>query len=142
MKIKHVVLIATAMGLAFAAARAADLAQKHFRARNLIAAIVPNYPPMELRETRPPTADRFDVELGEAMAKSWPQDGMAGNHFRPDAELGQNRPGGHHPVLNVGPWPAATRPRNFVDYLQSGAQFSPRRRGPRNSRPVNPYGGR
>ncbi|MFB9968907.1 transporter substrate-binding domain-containing protein [Pseudoroseomonas cervicalis] len=66
--LKHLLLAATAAILPLAA-QAADLPSRIASRGTLIAAIVPNYPPLEMRDPQTNQLTGFDVELGNAIAE-------------------------------------------------------------------------
>jgi polar amino acid transport system substrate-binding protein len=123
--LKKLALAATAlaplvMGLA---AQAAEL-PSHIRSRGaIIAAVVPNYPPLEMRDPQTNALTGFDIELGEAIAArlgvkmQWQETSF-------DQMLASVRTGRVDIILS-GMSDLKTRQdtASFVDYLRSGSQF-------------------
>ncbi|MFC0406808.1 ABC transporter substrate-binding protein [Roseomonas elaeocarpi] len=120
--VKHS-LLGAVLALSAGAAAAAELPAA-IRAKGAItAAIVPNYPPLEMRDPASNKLTGFDVELGEALAKSlgvkmeWQETSF-------DQMLSSVRTGRVDIILS-GMSDLATRQdtASFVDYLRSGSQF-------------------
>ena len=121
-------LFATALAAAAALqpirpAVAAELPQRIATRGALIAAIVPNYPPLELRDPATGALAGFDVELGEAIAKTmgvrmqWQE-----TNFEQMLAAVQT---GRVDIIISGMSDLKTRQdtASFVDYLRSGSQF-------------------
>jgi len=121
--LKRSVLGALAVLSAVGMAGAAELPAAIRTRGAIVAAIVPNYPPLEMRDPASNKLTGFDVELGEALAKSlgvkmeWQETSF-------DQMLASVRTGRVDIILS-GMSDLATRQdtATFVDYLRSGSQF-------------------
>jgi polar amino acid transport system substrate-binding protein len=89
----------------------------------LIAAIVPNYPPLEFRDTTTNALTGFDVELGDAVAKhlgvkmQWQETSF-------EQMLSAVKTGRVDMILSgMSDLPSRHDSATFIDYLQSGSQF-------------------
>ena len=104
-------------------AAAADLPPKIAQRGTLIAAIVPNYPPLDLRDTATGKLSGFDVEFGEAVAQKlglnmvWQE-----TNFE---EMIRAVKTGRVDIIISGMSDLKSREdtATFVDYLRSGSQF-------------------
>jgi polar amino acid transport system substrate-binding protein len=90
---------------------------------SMVAAIVPNYPPMEFRDPATSTLAGFDVELGEALARK-----LGVKIEWQETSFEQMIPAlgtGRVDIILSGMSDLATRhaAASFVDYLRSGPQF-------------------
>lgn len=119
---KTLALAATLLA-ATTAAQAADLPSRIASRGTLIAAIVPNYPPLEMRDPATNELTGFDVELGNALAAKlgvrmqWQETSF-------DQMLASVRTGRVDIILS-GMSDLKTRQETatFIDYLRSGSQF-------------------
>jgi polar amino acid transport system substrate-binding protein len=109
--------------LATGAADAAELPARIVARGSVIAAIVPNYPPLELRDPASGKLTGFDVELGEALAQrlairiEWQETSF-------EQMVSALRTGRVDLILSgMTDLPSRHDTVNFVDYLASGPQF-------------------
>jgi polar amino acid transport system substrate-binding protein len=117
------IALAAALALGLPAAQAAELPARITARGSIIAAIVPNYPPLELRDPKTNELTGFDVELGNALAAKlgvkmqWQETSF-------DQMLSSVRTGRVDIILS-GMSDLKTRQdtATFVDYLRSGSQF-------------------
>ena len=104
-------------------AMAAELPSRIASRGTIIAAIVPNYPPLELRDPATGQLTGFDVELGEALAKKlgvkmqWQETSF-------DQMLASVRTGRVDIILSgMSDLKSRQEAASFIDYLRSGSQF-------------------
>ncbi|CAH2604748.1 ABC transporter substrate-binding protein [Rhodovastum atsumiense] len=105
------------------AAVAADLPATIRERGTIVAAIVPNYPPLDLRDPATGQLSGFDVELGNALAARlgvrmvWQETSF-------EQMLSAVRTGRVDIVLSgMSDLPARQDNATFIDYLRSGSQF-------------------
>lgn len=105
------------------AVQAAELPARIKSRGTLIAAIVPNYPPLDLRDPRTNELTGFDVELGNALAQKlgvkmqWQETSF-------DQMLASVRTGRVDIILSgMSDLKSRQETATFVDYLRSGSQF-------------------
>ncbi len=120
--LKHLLLAATAAILPLAA-QAAELPARIASRGALIAAIVPNYPPLEMRDPQTNQLTGFDVELGNAIAEKlgvrmqWQETSF-------DQMLASVRTGRVDIILSgMSDLKSRQETATFIDYLRSGSQF-------------------
>ncbi|UXU74787.1 MULTISPECIES: ABC transporter substrate-binding protein [unclassified Paracoccus (in: a-proteobacteria)] len=119
---KKALLTVSACMLAFAA-QAQDLPAKYVEKGKIVAANTPNYPPMEYRDPATNELIGLDIDLGKALASK------LGTEIE-WSEIGFEQ---MVPALNTGridivlsgmsDLPTRRETMDFVDYMQSGAQF-------------------
>ncbi|MCQ4159325.1 ABC transporter substrate-binding protein [Roseomonas sp. GC11] len=123
---RKTLLAATALALPLLASLAAGAAElpSHIKSRGaIIAAIVPNYPPLEMRDPQTNQLTGFDVELGEAIAAKlgvkmqWQETSF-------DQMLASVRTGRVDIILSgMSDLKSRQETATFIDYLRSGSQF-------------------
>jgi polar amino acid transport system substrate-binding protein len=119
-------------GLAFAAAAfvslaapagAADLPAKIAQRGTLIAAIVPNYPPLDLRDPATGKLTGFDVEFGEAVAQKLGVR-MVWQETNFEEMIAAVKTGRVDLIISgMSDLKSREDTATFVDYLRSGSQF-------------------
>jgi polar amino acid transport system substrate-binding protein len=120
---KKALMLSVALLATAAAAQAAELPARIKSRGAIIAAIVPNYPPLEMRDPTTNELTGFDVEMGNALAAKlgvkmqWQETSF-------DQMLASVRTGRVDIILS-GMSDLKTRQdtATFVDYLRSGSQF-------------------
>jgi polar amino acid transport system substrate-binding protein len=120
---KTVALAAALLAGTAAAASAADLPSRITTRGTIIAAVVPNYPPLELRDPKTNELTGFDIEMGNALAAKlglrmqWQETSF-------DQMLASVRTGRADIILS-GMSDLASRQETatFIDYLRSGSQL-------------------
>jgi len=119
----HRILAAVLLAATIPVAAAAEVPPALAKRGTLIAAIVPNYPPLELRDPATNTLTGFDVELGAALAQKlglrmeWQE-----TSFEQMLLAVQT---GRVDIILSGMSDLATRHEaaTFINYLRSGSQF-------------------
>ncbi|KAA2213485.1 ABC transporter substrate-binding protein [Teichococcus oryzae] len=112
------VLAATSLG-----AMAAELPSRIASRGAIIAAIVPNYPPLDLRDPATGKLTGFDVELGEALAAKLGTK-MQWQETSFDQMLASVRTGRVDIILSgMSDLKSRQETATFIDYLRSGSQF-------------------
>lgn len=118
--------IAAALALAsasVAAAQAADLPDRIVKAKTIKVAVNAIYPPMEFKDPQSGTLTGFDVDLGNALAKElgvtfdWQE--SAFEQMMPSLATGRV----DMILSGLNDRPDRRETADFVDYLNSGAQF-------------------
>ncbi len=120
---KKTLALAAALLATTVSVQAAELPSRITSRGTIIAAIVPNYPPLELRDPKTNELTGFDVELGNALAAKlglrmqWQETSF-------DQMLASVRTGRVDIILS-GMSDLASRQETatFIDYLRSGSQF-------------------
>jgi polar amino acid transport system substrate-binding protein len=120
---KKALMLSAAMLVTAVTAQAAELPARIKSRGTIVAAIVPNYPPLDLRDPRTNELTGFDVELGNALAArlgvkmQWQETSF-------DQMLASVRTGRVDIILS-GMSDLKTRQdtATFIDYLRSGSQF-------------------
>ncbi|MBI0435675.1 ABC transporter substrate-binding protein [Roseomonas sp. KE0001] len=115
--------LAATMLTPLAAAQAAELPARITSRGAIVAAIVPNYPPLELRDPQTNELTGFDVELGQALAEKlgvrmqWQETSF-------DQMLASVRTGRVDIILSgMSDLKSRQETATFIDYLRSGSQF-------------------
>lgn len=115
-------LVASACVLAVSA-QAADLPQKYAEKGNVIVANMPNYPPMEFRDPATNELMGLDIDIGRALAE------QLGTTFEwseiPFVQMMSALETGRADMVLSGmsDLPSRRETLDFVDYLETGAQF-------------------
>ena len=120
---KKALMLSVALLATTVAAQAAELPARIKSRGTIISAIVPNYPPLDLRDPKTNELTGFDVELGNALAAKlgvkmqWQETSF-------DQMLASVRTGRVDIILS-GMSDLKTRQdtATFIDYLRSGSQF-------------------
>ncbi|MHB0670196.1 ABC transporter substrate-binding protein [Roseomonas mucosa] len=116
-------LLLTAVALLPLVAQAAELPESIRSRGSIVTAIVPNYPPLELRDPATNQLTGFDVELGETLAKRLGVK-MQWQETTFDQMIASLRTGRVDLILSgMSDTPERRGVANFVDYLRSGSQI-------------------
>jgi polar amino acid transport system substrate-binding protein len=116
-------LLGLAGGLIAVAAHAAALPDPIAKRGSVIAAVIPNYPPLEFRDPATSDLTGFDVELGQAIAAK-----LGSKITWQETSFEQMLPSlatGRIDIVLSGMTDLATRhdTADFVDYMKTGPQF-------------------
>ena len=123
MKTRTLVLSALALALAAGAAMAQALPERIAAKKQIVVANVPNYPPLEFKDPKTGTLTGLDIDLGNAIGKKlgveikWEEIGF-------EQMVSSLTTGRADMILSgMSDLPSRHETLDFVDYLNSGAQF-------------------
>ncbi|MFO7309383.1 MAG: ABC transporter substrate-binding protein [Pseudomonadota bacterium] len=123
MKTRTLVLSALALALAGGAAMAQALPERIAAKKQIVVANVPNYPPLEFKDPKTGTLTGLDIDLGNAIGKKlgveikWEEIGF-------EQMVSSLTTGRADMILSgMSDLPSRHETLDFVDYLNSGAQF-------------------
>lgn len=120
---KKQIIALAALGLATSVAQAAELPERVKTAGKVVVANTPNYPPLEYKDPKTGELMGLDIDLGTALAKNlglsveWAEIGFE--------QMVSSLTTGRVDLIQSGmsDLPARRETMNFLDYMQSGAQF-------------------
>lgn len=120
---KKQIIALAALGLAAGVAQAAELPERVKTAGKVVVANTPNYPPLEYKDPKTGVLMGVDIDLGTALAKNlglsveWAEIGFE--------QMVSSLTTGRVDLIHSGmsDLPARRETMNFLDYMQSGAQF-------------------
>jgi polar amino acid transport system substrate-binding protein len=121
--LKRFTFVLAVTALAAAGAQAAELPPRIKSRGSIVAAVVPNYPPLEMRDPASGTLIGFDIELGNALAEKlgvkmqWQETSF-------EQMLSAVRTGRVDIIMSgMSDLPARQETASFIDYVRSGTQF-------------------
>jgi polar amino acid transport system substrate-binding protein len=120
--LQKILVSALAFTAAFAVA-ATDLPDRVKKAGKIVAATQPNYPPIAFKDPATNALQGFDIDLGEAIAKSWAS--RSNGRETAFAQMISSLQTGRVDIAMAGmsDLPARREVVDFVDYMKTGPQF-------------------
>jgi len=123
MKTRTLVLSALALALAGGAAMAQALPERIMTKKQIVVANVPNYPPLEFKDPKTGTLTGLDIDLGNALAKKLGVE-IKWEEISFEQMVSALTTGRADMILSgMSDLPGRRETLDFVDYLESGAQF-------------------
>jgi len=123
MKTRTLVLSALALALAGGAAMAQALPERIMTKKQIVIANVPNYPPLEFKDPKTGTLTGLDIDLGNALGKKLGVE-IKWEEISFEQMVSALTTGRADMILSgMSDLPGRRETLDFVDYLESGAQF-------------------